>query len=61
MGVKGEEREKRKKEKQKQKQTQNHTEPRYITSHTTHTHLLFLPPSVVFLMVHDNVYVSLSI
>ena len=41
----------------KKKQTQNHTEPRYITSHTTHTHLLFLPPSGVFLMVHENLNV----
>ena len=57
MGVEGEEREKRK-EIQKQKKTQNHTKPRYITSHTTHTHLPFFPPSVVFLMVHDNLYVS---
>ena len=36
MGEEGEEREKRKKENQKQKQPQNRTEPRYITSHTTH-------------------------
>ena len=31
-----------------------------VTSHTTHTHLPFLPPSVVFLMVHDNLYVYLD-
>ena len=60
MGVEGEER-KKKKQKEKQKQTQNHTEPRYITSHTTHTHLPFLTPSVVFLMVHDNLYVYIYI
>ena len=58
-GIRGKEREKRKKEKEKQKQTQNHTEPRYITSHTTHTHLPFLPLSVVFLMIPDNLYVHM--
>ena len=54
MGAEGEEREKRKKE--KQAQTQNHKEPRYITSHTTHKHLPFLPLSVVF---HDYLYVNI--
>ena len=49
MGVEGEEREKRKKE----KQMQNH-----VTSHTTHTHLLFLPPSGVFFMIPDNLLIG---
>ena len=51
MGVQEEEREKRKK---KQNQTQNHPGAtlHHIT-HTIHTHLLFFPLSVVFLMVHE--------
>ena len=53
----GEEEEKEKKEKQKQTQTQNHIGPRDTTSHTTLTHLPFLPLSVVFLVIPDNLHV----
>ena len=51
MGVEGEERERRKKE--KQKHTQNH-----VTSHTTHTHLPFLPSWAVSLMIPDNLLIA---
>ena len=53
MGVEGEEREKRKKE--RETETETDTEPHRTTlhhnTHNIHTHLPFLPPSVVFLMI----------
>ena len=55
MGVEGEESEKR--EKERETDTDTDTEPRHIT-HTTHTHLPFLPPSAVFLMIPDNLRIA---
>ena len=49
MGVEGEERRGRR-ERKKERETETDTKPHYITSHTTHTHLPFLPLSVVFLI-----------
>ena len=54
--VRGEVEEKEKK-KEKQKQRQNHTEPRYITSHTAQSYFPFLSTSVLFLMVHGTLLV----
>ena len=48
----------REKEKERETETEPDTEPRRITSHTTHTHLPFLPPSVVFLMIPDELLIT---
>ena len=42
-------------EKERGTETEPDTEPRHITPHT---HLPFLPPSVVFLMIHDKLVIA---
>ena len=48
-------------EEEKERETETDTEPRYITSHTTLTHLPFLQLSVVFLVIPDNLNAYVSV